>query len=132
MSDSWITPTQLYMELDREFHFEGPDPCPIDGGHKLWLSENGLIRPWGKCTFVNPPYSNPRLWIAKALVESERGNTVVMLLKSDTSTSWFHDLIMPNAEIRFIRGRVQFSTVTGRKTRTPFPSMIAIFRGKGA
>ena len=53
----------------------------------------------------------------------KKGVTVVMLLKSDTSTKWFHELILPNAEVRFIKGRLKFN---GKPA--PFPSLLAIFR----
>jgi len=75
---------------------------------------------------VNPPYRDKAAWIRKAIDEWRKCKTVVMLLPVDTSTSWFHDLILPNAtEIRFIRGRLKFSP-NGYPAR--YASMIVIFK----
>lgn len=117
-TDDWATPEAFYAMLDAEFHFTD-DPCELKGIYGI----NGLEREWGTSVFVNPPYSKPAPWILKAIAESKRGKVVVMLPKSDTSTNWFHDLVLPNAEIRWIKGRLRYSGMG----RAPFPSMIAIF-----
>ena len=52
-----------------------------------------------------------------------------MLIPARTDTQMFHDFILGNAEIRFIRGRVHFEVDGQRKDAAPFPSMIAVFRG---
>jgi phage N-6-adenine-methyltransferase len=124
VSDDWITPAELYADLDKEFNFDD-DPCPL-GGITL---QDGLSRPWGKAVFMNPPYSIVGPWCKKAYEESQRGNTVVGLLKGDTSTAWFHEYVLGKAEVRFIRGRVGFiNPRSGRMGRPPFPSIIVIWR----
>ena len=120
-NDNWTTPTALYERLDAEFHFTD-DPCPLGGERHA----DGLLREWGSSVFINPPYSRPARWCEKAVLESRKGKTVVALLKSDTSTNWFHKYVLPFAEIRFIRGRVHYSGAD----RAPFPSLIAIWRPK--
>ncbi len=117
--DHYKTPADFYERLDREYHFDD-DPCPFDA---IGLFHRGLERSWGRSTFVNPPYSNPRPWIEKAITEAREGKTVVMLLRSDTSTEWFHELVLPWAEIRWLKGRLKFT-----KDRAPFPVFLAIFR----
>lgn len=59
------------------------------------------------------------------------GITVVMLIPARTDTIMFHDYILGNAEIRFIKGRVNFE-IDGKKSKdpAPFPSMVVIFRGR--
>ena len=54
-----------------------------------------------------------------------QGKTIVGLLRGDTSTKWFHDWVYPYAELRFIRGRLNFGPGPA-----PFSSIIAIWRGK--
>jgi site-specific DNA-methyltransferase (adenine-specific) len=114
-SDNWQTPRDLYLQLDNEFHFDD-DPCPIGG-------TDGLDREWGQSVFLNPPYSAPVPWVKKAYTESQKGKLVVGLLRGDTSTRWFHDWVLPYAEVRFIKGRIKFN---GKPA--PFPSIIAIWR----
>lgn len=119
--DSTATPTWLYKELDDEFHFDC-DPCPLNATPLF----DGLSIEWGRCNYVNPPYSNKTPWIRKALIEMSKGKTSVMLLPVDTSTNWFHNLIKPNAkEIRFLRKRLVFPPNT---THAAYASMIVIFK----
>jgi len=114
--DHWETPRDMYQTLYLEFFFND-DPCPLNG-------EGGLEREWGSRAFVNPPYSNPTPWCKKAYEESQKGKIVVMLLRGDTSTRWFHDWVLGKAELRFIKGRLHFN---GKKA-APFPSIVAIYR----
>lgn len=105
-SDNWATPPYLYEELDKEFSFDF-DPCPFMHG----MEWDGLEVEWGSCNFVNPPYSRglKDAFIKKAVSESMLGNTCVCLIPASTSTSLFHDWILPNKrEIRFLRGRIPF------------------------
>lgn len=53
-----------------------------------------------------------------------------MLIPARTDTIMFHDYILGKAEIRFIKGRVNFE-ICGEKSGnpSPFPSMIVVFRG---
>lgn len=101
--DHWATPKPLYDELNSEFHFDF-DPCPLHANF------NGLLVPWGKSNFVNPPYNrvDKPMFIATAYAEWLKGKTCVLLIPAAVSTEQFHTLILPNAEIRFPRGRIRF------------------------
>ena len=119
-SDLWQTPPALYAELDAEFAFDF-DPCPA---HWDGITD-GLTIPWGRHSFVNPPYSNVAKWIRKAHAEwdgGKSGKLVVMLINAITDTAAFHECINGQAELRFIRGRVHFirppSKVKVKKTKT--------------
>lgn len=118
-NDNTPTPKKMYDELNVEFHFDH-DPCFLN---PQGLREYDGLGNWGTSNFVNPPYSKKTPWILHAVEEQRKGHRTVMLLPADTSTNWFHDLIMPNAEIRFIRGRVSFR----EGTHASYPSMLAIF-----
>jgi len=133
--DNWATPKEVYDKLDAEFHFDF-DPCPLNLG-EITLENDGLLKDWGKSNFVNPPYSRKLKegFIKKALQERERGNTSVLLLPVSTSTKIFHEIILPNAEIRFWRGRINFlaNGIQNDKYKAgQMDSMIVIFRGKKA
>ena len=102
-SDHWATPKWLYDKLDAEFHFDF-DPCPLHADFD-WLEIE-----WGGANFVNPPYNRkdkPR-FIQKAYEEWKKWKTCVLLIPSATGTKQFHDLILPNAEVRFLKWRVAF------------------------
>ena len=119
-SDDWATPEKVYEELNKEFHFVD-DPCPLKA-RGLPLMD-GLSREWGQVVFMNPPYSNPTPWVKKAYQESQRGKTVVGLLRGDTSAKWFHDWVLPYAQIRFVKGRIKFNN--GKPA--PFASIIVVW-----
>ncbi len=120
-SEHWSTPTDLYQELDKEFHFTD-DPCP------LLPTTDGLLRDWGEVSFCNPPYGRRiTSWIQKGYIEYLRRKTVVFLIPSRTDTQWWHDYVMKATEIRFLRGRLKFGDA---KNSAPFPSAVVVFRGK--
>lgn len=122
VTDDWATPPDFYVALHREFDFND-DPCPING-------TDGLINHWGSKCFVNPPYSNIRAFLEKALYEIRYNicELAVFLVPARVDTKWFHEVALPaNPEIRFIKGRLKFG---GAKNSAPFPSMLLIFRSK--
>jgi site-specific DNA-methyltransferase (adenine-specific) len=129
-SNHWETPDWLYNELNKEFNFDF-DPCPL---HSTF---DGLTIEWGGCNFVNPPYDRvlkPK-FIQKAFKEWKKGRTSVLLIPSATGTKQFHELILPYAEIRFLKGRIAFKGYNTKgeystKNKGKHDSMIVIFRAK--
>jgi site-specific DNA-methyltransferase (adenine-specific) len=124
--DNWATPKEVYDKLDAEFHFDF-DPCPLH--YKI----DGLLCEWGKRNFINPPYSRKLKegFIRKAFEESKKGAICVLLLPVSTSTKIFHEIIYPNAEIRFWKGRMNFlaNGVENEKYKAgQMDSMIIIFK----
>lgn len=125
--DDWITPDDLFDELDNEFNFT-LDPCSDSFNHKCDYyfdkSIDGLKMSWdNQVVFMNPPYGkNIGKWVKKAY---ESNCLVVGLLPARTDTIWFHDYILNKADIRFIKGRIKF---VGAKYPAPFPSMIVIWK----
>ena len=102
--DDWKTPDAFYNKLNEEFKFDF-DPCPYQSDF------DGLKIEWGQSNFINPPYSRmlKEAFVKKALEESKKGKTCVLLLPVSTSTKLFHEVIQPNAkEIRFVKGRLKF------------------------
>ena len=132
-SDCWATPPEFFEKLNKEFHFD-TDVCAMPENakcpHYYSPEDDGLRQNWTGSCWCNPPYGRQiGKWVEKAYMSSLIGATVVMLLPARTDTAWFHDYIYGKAEIRFVRGRLKF---VGAKYNAPFPSMVAVFRGKGA
>ena len=128
----WATPHEFFENLNKEFHFD-TDVCALPENAKCpnYYSpeDDGLRQNWTGSCWCNPPYGRQiGKWVEKAYMSSMLGATVVMLLPARTDTAWFHDYIYGKAEIRFVRGRLKF---VGAKYNAPFPSMVAVFRGKG-
>jgi site-specific DNA-methyltransferase (adenine-specific) len=129
-SDEWETPQDFYDKLDQEFHFT-LDPCATDENHKCkkyyTMEEDGLSKDWGgERVFINPPYSQSKLWIEKAYHQARKhkDTTCVILVPARTDTRYFHEFCMKADEIRFIKGRLKFG---GQKNSAPFPSMVVVF-----
>ena len=112
-TDQWI----LNMVGD---HF---DPCPYNPAHDIEIYD-GLAIEWDlPRVFVNPPYSNPKPWVKKAIETHYTYNNVVMLLlKHDSSTEWFRMLHEAGAHFMMINGRLKHNTNKG----AAFPSVFVI------
>lgn len=113
-SDIWSTPKELY---DQYMSMGAYDPCPINP------QSDGLTAEWKPLTYVNPPYSEIRIWLEKALVEIHRGHThlAIFLVPARVDTKWFQELIYGQHAYKFIRGRLKFGD---SKNSAPFPSMV--------
>lgn len=81
----------------------------IEGGGYI-IKFDWLEIDWEKINFVNPPYNitdKPK-FVKKAYDEYLKWNTSVLLIPATTETKWFHDYLVWNAWIYFIKGRVKF------------------------
>lgn len=128
--DDWQTPNCLLKEIKKEFG-KFFDPCPLNANF------DGLKIAWKNVNYINPPYSRmlKEAFIRKAFEESKKGKLCVMLLPVSTSTKIFHEVIYPNAEIRFLKGRVKFSGLNTKRERVTnktgqHDSMLVIFGGE--
>lgn len=144
-SDEWKTPAAVFNALDDEFHFDLDAAATADNAlcpnyrgpdHPTPEGRNGLVFKWALSTFVNPPYSKCRAFVAKACEEARAGHTVVMLIPSRTDTRMWHESIWdaekhqprPGVEVRFIKGRLKFGGTGRPENSAPFPSVVVIFR----
>lgn len=136
--DDWGTPQDLFDTLNKEFNFT-LDPCADDSNHKCdkyyTAEQDGLAQSWaGETVFCNPPYSKrggQAKWIEKCYTEAEKNKIIVVaLLPARTDTKAFHNYILGKAEIRFVKGRINFEIHRGENGgRAPFPNMVVVFRG---
>jgi phage N-6-adenine-methyltransferase len=123
-NDEYATPEWIREGLFSRWY----DPCPLSNG---LVDRDGLNSSWSADrVFLNPPYSNPLPWVEKAIVESRKGKTIVLLVKHDTSTIWWAKLHEAGAHFLPIIGRLQFAVAhgrrRGRKAAAPFPSVLAV------
>lgn len=130
-SDEHGTPQFLFDKLNAQYKFT-LDPCATEESAKCALyytkEQDGLKASW-YChnVFVNPPYSETKLWVEKAIYEVERNECpcVVMLLPSRTGMKWFTQGILPHyKKLIFIQGRLKFE---GQENSAPFDSIIVVF-----
>lgn len=83
----WLTPPNLYDELNAEFRFNF-DPCPYPKPDAF----DGLTCEWGERNYVNPPFGSiihdgkkkgPTAWVRKAITEWQKGKLVVLVYPLD-------------------------------------------------
>lgn len=128
-SDEWATPPSFVAALEAEFGAFDLDPCAREESAKAPLyytqEDDGLKQPWRGRVFVNPPYSKPEPWVKKAIDEYRTRRSVnpveevFLLLPAATDVGWFHDLILPYCNVRFIKGRLRFLGWQGTPIGSP-------------
>ncbi|MFB1478087.1 DNA N-6-adenine-methyltransferase [Mannheimia haemolytica] len=152
--DSYQTPKDVFRWLDKRFHFDF-DGCAskenalcqcycFDDGEGGFLTfdpfsyECNVFKP--KSIFINPPYSNPKDFIERAVWWKEHNRLVVMLLPADKTTEWYAIIQQHANEVIDIigyhdekgtwrTGRLQFiNPVTGKPAQgNNKGSMIVVF-----
>lgn len=148
-SNDWETPRWVFDLYDKVWNFridvaasDDNNQCPLyftkedDALTNSWcdmLNERGIednnpehgetLTAW-----CNPPYGRKvGRWVEKCVLESKHRN-VGMLIYARTDTSYFHDLILPNAyEIHFIKGRLKFRNPAGVNGPATAGSMMVFF-----
>jgi hypothetical protein len=127
----WLTPRDVYASLDDEFNFDF-DSCPYPRPEGF----DGLAVPWGRCSYVNPPFVTVAeggrkvgmtAWVKKALQEQAKGNTSVLVYPQH---GWVHLLVEAGAELRSL-GKVNWIDI-GNETSAraaSSPIMAFILRG---
>lgn len=122
-NDEWGTPTEFFNELDSVYNFT-LDPCanPTRLLKKDMISitkaEDGLKYDWiGHRVFCNPPYSknNFMLWCEKINKERKNAQVIVLLCPlRRCSTKYFHELVLDYAELKIVKGRLNFTPLIGQ------------------
>jgi hypothetical protein len=104
MKKYWLTPPELYDELNKEFNFDY-DPCPYPKPDNY----DGLEADWGQSNYVNPPFKGSSFakWARKAVMENKKGKLVFMVLPIQT---WIYELLSYGFEFRPM-GRVKWCNV---------------------
>jgi hypothetical protein len=104
----WITPPELYEQLDQEFKFDF-DPCPYpkpDG-------YDGLTVDWGQSNYINPPFrrgdalngKGPTAFVRKAIEQQQHGKRSVLLLPTPAYVNLMLDAnvtMRPMGRIRWL------------------------------
>ena len=132
----WETPQWFFDSLNEEFRFT-LDAAANHTNRKcekyLTEDQNGLDADWHGTVWLNPPYGREiGKWVDKAMLEAEKGATVVCLIPAKTETRWWakfwdYEKHRPveGCEVRFIFKRLQFGN---SGINAPFPCAVVIFR----
>ena len=134
-TDEWATPPEIVTEMEAEFGPFDLDPCArpetTKAAYYYAKDIDGLTQEWFGRVWLNPPYSEPSKWMKKTVEELQAGRVslVVALLPTAVDTGWFHDFVLPYAEVRYRRGRIKFLGWEGLPIGSPTAgSLFAIYR----
>lgn len=128
--DEWLTPPHI-MDALGKFDL---DPCaPIDRpwatADKHYTVENdGLSQVWSGRVFCNPPYGREtQKWLSKCAAH----DNCIALVFARTETRMFFDSIWSQATaIFFIKGRLSFHSVDGKKGGTAGAPSVLVAYGR--
>lgn len=112
-SNDWRTPDWLFNKVRDEFNL-AVDRAADNQNHKLEFFytkddlHNVLDINWTLPGYINPPYSNPGVWLRKARKEViERGVTSVLLVRVDPANNYWIETTI-DAHVRYLAGRIKF------------------------
>ncbi len=123
--NEWRTPTWLYRWVDALWHPEidlaaTRDNAKCERYLSLKEGEDALARPWtgafvlgARVGWVNPPYSNPKPFLEKAIESAAAGTFSTVLLMPGPRGDRRDALLSHATEITFIVGRISFVAADG-------------------
>jgi len=87
-----------------------------------------LTHPWAEWSFLFPPMSQAHLYIAKAVKELQKGHNSILLVPATFNSSYFRELVAPNAaEIRILTCPLRLDA---KKTKTVHQMCFIVFAPK--
>ena len=100
------------------------------------VEQDGLIQPWGKRVWMNPPYAQPLVAdFTRALLEKVDTGEVeqaCVLVNNATETAWFQDMLVVASAVCLPRGRVRFIDPEGEASGAPLQGQAILYFGRGA
>lgn len=133
--DNIETPPWLFGRLNARFRFSWDAAASEENSYcgpiLDCLDVDWYLPAAGGAIFLNPPYSNPTPFLAKAANAARFYHIpTVALLKGDPSTRWWNDWVAPFAHLIWIPRRIRFY-YKGLPTVdvSNFPSVLAFYHG---
>lgn len=115
-SDEWLTPPDIIDAMGR-FDL---DPCapvrrpwPTARRHYT-IEDDGLRQPWSGRVWLNPPYASAGRWLHRL---ADHGAGTALLFARTETALWFEHVWPRASALLFIRGRLHFHHVDGRRAR---------------
>jgi phage N-6-adenine-methyltransferase len=112
--DEWLTPRSLIESLGT-FDL---DPCsPINrpwptAAKHYTIEDDGLAQPWHGRVWMNPPYAHVGKWLHRL---AEHGTGTALIFARTETGVWFNHVWPRAAGVLFIKGRLAFHHVDGRR-----------------
>jgi hypothetical protein len=123
-TDSVHTPKKILVAVRKEFG-KFFDPAPYNPNFDPLKHKDGLNTEWKPVNFVNPPYSNARVWFKKAHEQWRKGRTIIMLVKLATLGTQYAKKFARGAEVRVYSEKISFP---GYARKAGFTNILLIWR----
>lgn len=137
-TSEWFTPLSIFSALGLTFDLDPAHPgkdnlhCCVPARKIYTKVDDGLHQPWHGLVWLNPPFGSRRgqvPWLKKFFAH---GNGIA-LCAARTSADWFHELVVPNAELLcFPNGKTKFVRPNGSIGKEPGTGIVLIGAGSVA
>ena len=125
-SDDYYTPAYIFEKMDLSFDLDVASPPGgidyIPAAQFFSQVDDGLSKEWSGRVWMNPPFSNVKIWIAKFI---QHGNGVALITMS--KSKWFESVWNSDIAIVALPPSLKFFTPVGSMETIFMPVvMIAI------
>ena len=134
-SDCWYTPSYIVELVVQVLGEIDLDPCADDGKHisckrHYTACDDGLIKEWEGRVFMNPPYSQPSVWMEKlqAEIKLERVTEAIALVPAATDTQWLSP-VLKSQPVCFWTGRIKFLSEDYQPRNSARQSHVLVYWG---
>ena len=134
-SDCWYTPSYIVELVVQVLGEIDLDPCADDGKHisckRHYIAcDDGLTKEWEGRVFMNPPYSQPGVWMEKlqAEIKSKRVTEAIALVPAATDTKWLSP-VLKSQPVCFWTGRIKFLSEDYQPRNSARQSHVLVYWG---
>jgi len=113
--DEYATHPDLWRPISRSVGGFDLDPCSGAESERIadtvyTADDDGLSQSWEGTVWLNPPFSEKKKWLRKAINEHSAGRAdlIVVLVPVDTSTQWFQNYFAECDLMCWLEGRDWF------------------------
>jgi DNA N-6-adenine-methyltransferase (Dam) len=138
-SSEWYTPGEIFDALSLTFDLDPAHPgvgtkhCCVPARRVYTKEDDGLARPWhkGELVWLNMPFGGRNghvPWMRKFFAHANG----VMIVRSYTSSGWWHAEMWKAEMILFPRGKTRFVRADGTIGMQPGHGIVLVGAGKVA
>jgi DNA N-6-adenine-methyltransferase (Dam) len=136
-SDDWFTPPEYFEAIGLEFDLDPAHPG-ADAEHCYvpvkWIytkEEDGLIQPWTGLVWLNMPFGGRRGHVPWLVKFFDHANGIA-IVRSYTSSGWWHAHMHRAEMIVFPRGKTKFVQPNGVIGKQPGHGIVLVGMGEVA